>query len=179
MGRSILALSAMVAAACMIQSPAVSQPADDHLIAPNERAGRLRLGMPAAEVLSTFGQPQDSGFLGSGEGYITYFDGVGTGNDHLFLSAMTWGPRNEVFQINVYHTATRYATREGVTFGMPELNVRLLIGQPVQRIWDEGRWVLYYQGQVIYLNGAGQVDKIALCLPRYQHRGQAGRRWCY
>ena len=155
----------------------------DGLIVRNERIGAARLGDTAAEVIAALGQPGSSGFLGSGEGYMDYYDRIGEGVNHQVLTVQTWGPQNEVFWL-VLHRGARgrgYATPEGVTIGMSEMDVRIRLGQPSQRIFDDGavNWWLYYPGLVLIVDPSQGVQDIMICQPRYQHRGRAGRRWCY
>lgn len=163
--------------------PSSAQTQSDGLIVRNERMGGVRLGMTAGEAIAALGQPGNSGFLGSGEGYLSYYDGLGEGYTHQVLSVNTWGPRNEVFWIVLHRGALGrgYATPEGVTIGMSEMDARIRLGQPSQRIWAEDiqEWYLYYPGLVLTVPPGGGITNIMICQPRYQHRGRAGRRWCY
>jgi hypothetical protein len=161
--------------------PAASgQTQADGLIIRNERVGPVRLGMTAGEVIVVLGQPRQSGFLTDQHGYLNYCDGECSWPRRR-LVVLTWGPRNEVFGITVQPEAREYATPEGVTIGMSEMDVRIRLGNPSQRIWDEsagsGFWRLLYPGLEIVIEGGGVVS-MTICSPRYQRRGRAGQTWC-
>jgi hypothetical protein len=174
---SCAATAALIAA---FFAPAASaQAQSDGMIVRNERVGAVNLGDTPAEVIAALGQPGNSTFLGTQEGLITYC--VGPCDSSLFnhrLSLNTW--RNEVFRISV-HTSD-YATPEGVRVGMSEMDVRIRLGDPSQRIWQDwaeaGEWNLHYPGFLIAIDQSG-VSRIEICQPRYQRRGRAGRLWCY
>jgi hypothetical protein len=150
----------------------------DQLIVRNERIGAVRLGMTAAEVIAALGQPGETGFWRSEEGYLVYCDGPCT-NSTRHLSVWTWGTRNEVFRIFVKGGA--YATSEGVSIGMSEMDVRIRMGSPTHRVWDEDYnygWKLYYPGLLVIVDEARGVNYIEICQPRRQRRASGRGFWC-
>lgn len=166
---------------CAFLAPATNALAQsDNLIVRNERVGAVSLGATPAEVFSVLGQPSESAFLGPQEGIIYYCGGSCASSNYRGLSMNTWGTRNEVFRMVVSNTD--YATAEGVRVGMSEMDVRMRLGNPSQRIWQDwaevGEWNLHYPGLLIAIDQSG-VKRIEICQPRYQRRGRAGRLWCY
>jgi outer membrane protein assembly factor BamE (lipoprotein component of BamABCDE complex) len=175
---SCAATAALIAA---FFAPAASaQAQSDGVIVRNERVGAVNLGDTPAEVFSVLGQPSESRFLGPQEGVIWYCGGECSSSNYRGLSLNTWGPQNEVFRISV--STGDYATSEGVRVGISEMDVRMRLGNPSQRIWQDwaaaGEWNLHYPGLLIAIDQTG-VTRIEICQPRYQRRGRAGRLWCY
>lgn len=174
-----VAATALVAAFFAPASSAQTQ--SDGLIVPNERVGAVRLGMTPAEVIAVLGQPRDSGFIGS-QGYLNYCDGECRW-PHQRIAVSTRGERNEVYSILVQPEGDEYVTVEGVRVGMSEMDVRIRLGNPRQRVRDEllnnGRWFLVYPGLMVAVRDGVGVEHIQICQPRYQLRRADGRRgWC-
>lgn len=75
-----------------------------------------------------------------------------------------------------------YATPEGVTIGMSEMDVRIRLGSPTHRFWDETYnygWKLYYPGMLIIADESRGVRYIEICQPRRQRRARANQAfWC-
>jgi hypothetical protein len=174
-----LVLAALILVACLAPG-ANAQVHGDGQIVRNERIGPFRLGSTAVDIIAVFGQPGRSWFFGD-EGYLTWYDGLGTEPNNVVLFATTVGPRMEVFMLSVGPAARGYVTPEGVTVGMSELDVRLRLGNPTQRVWDDGlrMWWIFYPGMVLFTPFDGPVTQIDICERRYQHSGRGRGRWCY
>jgi hypothetical protein len=174
----LMTRTACVAAALLAAFFAAAASAQtDQLIVRNERIGAVNLGDTAAEVIAALGQPTETGFWRGEEGYLHYCNGA-CGNNNTRLSVWTWGSRKEVFRIFV--RSGGYATPEGVTIGMSEMDARIRLGSPSQRIWHESysQWHLFYPGLLLVVDPSQGVSVIEICQPRRQHRPSARGNWC-
>lgn len=134
---------------------AVAKPADDNLIVPGRRIGLVYVGMPLPEALRILGTPIRTNF--------SHPDGDPTFGAYSFASGITLVVRGSAQRvISLTSDSRTFKTREGLSVGSSEADIRLALGIPTRRRVPTPRVVvLHYPGIEISLD-EGRVDLIVL-----------------